>query len=33
MNNERKTTSMGTVIGFGFIILGILSLFGTMNYD
>ncbi len=33
MSNDEKSTSTGTVIGFGFIILGLLNLFATSFYQ
>jgi hypothetical protein len=32
MNNKERSTSMGTVIAFGFILLGVLNLFASRNY-
>jgi hypothetical protein len=32
MGNEERSVSTGTVVGFGFIVLGILNLFATFFY-
>jgi|tagenome__1003787_1003787.scaffolds.fasta_scaffold19660747_2 lipopolysaccharide export LptBFGC system permease protein LptF len=32
MSDRERSTSLGTVIAFGFIILGILNLFALLNY-
>lgn len=32
MSDNERSTSLGTVLAFGFIILGILNLFGALNY-
>jgi hypothetical protein len=32
MDNKERTTSMGTVIAVGFILLGILNLFASRHY-
>ena len=32
MNNRERTTSMGTVIALGFIVLGILNLIGFSHF-
>jgi hypothetical protein len=32
MSERDRSTSLGTVIAFGFIILGILNLFGAFHY-
>jgi hypothetical protein len=32
MSDRERSTSLGTVIAFGFILLGILNLFGALNY-
>jgi lipopolysaccharide export LptBFGC system permease protein LptF len=32
MNEKERSTSLGTVIAFGFIILGILNLVGAFHY-
>ena len=32
MSDRERSVSLGTVIAFGFIILGILNLFGALHY-
>jgi lipopolysaccharide export LptBFGC system permease protein LptF len=32
MSDRQRSVSLGTVIAFGFIILGILNLFGALHY-
>ncbi len=32
MNEKQRSTSLGTVVAFGFIILGILNLVGAFHY-
>ena len=32
MDNKERSTSMGTVIAFGFILLGVLNLFAMRHY-
>jgi len=32
MSDKERTISLGTVIAFGFIILGLLNLFGALHY-
>jgi hypothetical protein len=32
MNDRDRSVSLGSVLGFGFILLGIWNLFGIMNY-
>jgi hypothetical protein len=32
MNEKERSISLGTVVAFGFILLGILNLFGALNY-
>ena len=32
MSDKERSVSLGTVVAFGFIILGILNLFGALHY-
>ncbi len=32
MNDKERSISLGTVVAFGFILLGILNLFGALHY-